>query len=97
MTSDFSAIVPNAPCGVESPREGQSLLVVREVPNAPCGVERFGEELPPEGDKAVPNAPCGVESFSLVLGFASISWFLMHRVELKASLLHVPSFIVCRS
>jgi len=79
--------VPNAPCGVESSsfisQEGRSTF----VPNAPCGVESksffsgFGRR------ELVPNAPCGVESNKSVLIPFDIAKFLMHRVELKASIL----------
>ena len=31
----------------------------------------------------VPNAPCGVESLRIGVDIPQLSWFLMHRVELK--------------
>ena len=36
------SLVPNAPCGVESPSKVPLEVVVLPVPNAPCGVERCG-------------------------------------------------------
>ena len=56
------------------------------VPNAPCGVERKLSRMGTLGSSLVPNAPCGVERVFLLTAIARATAFLMHRVELKASL-----------
>ncbi len=39
----LEALVPNAPCGVESSMFSENEFEINSVPNAPCGVERaFG-------------------------------------------------------
>ena len=60
-----------------------------DVPNAPCGVESSDYRGCPYEVDIVPNAPCGVESWKCdeyYLGF--LHGFLMHRVELKAVIVH---------
>ena len=57
------------------------------VPNAPCGVESCQACHSVQVSKGVPNAPCGVERQYRKPNHTSTSPFLMHRVELKESVL----------
>ena len=60
-------LVPNAPCGVESPKGWvKHFYRGRKVPNAPCGVEsNHIKQHQASLIVQVPNAPCGVESQQL--------------------------------
>ena len=61
------------------------------VPNAPCGVERNSSYRLDNIVFIVPNAPCGVERRAWELSVRAMERFLMHRVELKVTLLHLNS------
>ena len=83
LTRATWGIVPNAPCGVESPAGVSPFLRQSLVPNAPCGVERTSLAGRTGWASTVPNAPCGVESALQTISLQTIARFLMHRVELK--------------
>ena len=88
-TNNFSScstvsIVPNAPCGVESPCGGY---------NSPSPPSFLMHRVELKGDFAieidngvyVPNAPCGVERSQRFSHSGKDPSFLMHRVDLKGN------------
>ena len=76
-------LVPNAPCGVESPGQDLAFSQPYGVPNAPCGVESVGEELKLRSEWSFLMHRVELKGYLHSSDEVAFTLFLMHRVELK--------------